>query len=358
MEFIMIRKIASISLRSILIVLGLMASNTVISPAFLPVSAQETCTFTGAPGLDSIPLYHAPLTHPSQQKEQILPGASYPVVMKNGAHFYITLDHAYGGWVDRRSGLLSGPCDQIPVDTTPLAGYPTICLFTNPAVLQLYNEPVLSTLNGTLPAGHYVVVQRSTVSYRVLLDDTFSRWVSAGGGQLSASCTSLPSESPMAATMAATALADARVWSAPSVQTSQILYTLAEGSQVVITGGPVQGSIQHDASVQGDWYSVYQSGTISGWVWSERLSLSSQLPPPDPSIHAAALDNARLWTVPDARKGSVVAFLDAGTQVTILAGPVRGPIRYDTPDEGDWYLVQPSQSTITGWIWADRLAFE
>jgi hypothetical protein len=48
--------------------------------------------------------------------------------------------------------------------------------------------------------------------------------------------------------------------------------------------------------------------------------------------------------------------IPAGTPLQIIAGPVSGPIRYDTDSTGDWYQVSLN-GTVLGWVWAERLSF-
>lgn len=68
---------------------------------------------------------------------------------------------------------------------------------------------------------------------------------------------------------------------------------------------------------------------------------------------ARALDNARVWTQPDAILGDVITTLAIDTEVGVLNTPVVGKIQADI--DGDWYQV--IQGNIIGWVWVERLVF-
>ena len=107
----------------------------------------STCQFTGA--LATLTIHRAPLTHASQVKAQLPGGTPYAVQSQHGEHFLIAIDHAYGGWADRRSGMLSGDCGNIPVDRTPLSEFPTVCMFTAEV-----DVPAFWDADMTLPFGY------------------------------------------------------------------------------------------------------------------------------------------------------------------------------------------------------------
>ena len=68
---------------------------------------------------------------------------------------------------------------------------------------------------------------------------------------------------------------------------------------------------------------------------------------------ATTLENARVWTQPNALTGEVIKALDAGTQVGVLGDPVAGNIQEDLI--GDWYQI--TQGSTLGWVWVERLEF-
>lgn len=319
-----------------------------------PADAQNACTFTAMP--EPAPLYHAPLADPKQQKDTLPAGGSYRVISKSGpqydALFLVAIDDAYGGWVDPRSGTLNGACDDIPIDDTPLATYPTICTLSANNPVSFFDDAALTLGKGALDPGTYVVTRRSGDALFVRLDHAMGGYVRASAGRLSDACDLLATEHPPLAT----AGPNARVWSAPDVRLGDVLGTLPVGSQVLIVDGPVRGPIRFDTDDMGDWFLVHGSNYVVGWVWSERLVVDEPGPPPTGAPGTVALDNARLWTVPNVHTGYVVAFLDAGTPLNVLAGPVTGPIRYDTDDMGEWYYVRSGDGWWAGWLWVARMA--
>lgn len=336
---------------SLLILIALLAGLFAFSA---PAEAQSACTFTV--GADPAPIYHAPLADPAQQTSILPPGASYPVISKSGpqydALFLIAFDDAFTGWVDPRSGTVNGPCDAVPIDDTPLIAYPTICTLTAASPIPFFDDAALSLSNGALDPGTYVVTRRTEDALFVRLDHAMGGYVFTSAGTLSAACDDLLVEHPPLAT----AGPNARVWSAPNVGLGHILATLSEGSQVVILDGPVRGRIRTDSDAQGEWFQVQSSDQVVGWVWSERLVFDAPLPPPSGDPLAVALENARLWSAPNVHMGLIVAYLDAGDSLHVLAGPVSGPIRYDIDAQGEWYYVRPADGPFAGWIWAGRMA--
>ena len=67
-------------------------------------------------------------------------------------------------------------------------------------------------------------------------------------------------------------------------------------------------------------------------------------------LFATAGAHARVWRAPTIRSG-VLYTLAPGSHVMIIGGPVRGSIRTDTTDEGDWYEVYQT-GRPAGWVWA------
>ena len=316
--------------------------------AGLPAQAQS-CQFTGA--LDTLTIYHAPLTHSSQVKDILPGGVAYAVRQASGEHYLIVVDDAYGGWVDRRSGFTAGSCDAIPVSPLPLADFPTICMYAAPTPQPSYNDSALTIAMDTIPANQtFPVVEFTPEAYLLYLDHARGAWVAAGSGTLTGGCDVLPPNGEMA-----TALENARVWSAPTVSgDSALVATLPEGSRLAVISGPVRGAVRTDSVVQGDWYQI-QQGVVSGWVWSERLQFDGSVPPPPAGTLVTVLDNAGVWDRPDVNTGSLITTLAPGSTATIVSGPVTGTIELDSELEGWWYQVE--QGTVSGWVWAARLRF-
>lgn len=330
----------------------LLASAVLPGAAQPPVAAQAACTFAAT--VADAPLYLAPITTPGQQKDTLPVGVAYPVIARSDAHYYIALDDAYGGWVDRRSGVLSGDCDAVPVDPRPLTDYPTICAVTLAGPVPAYFDASLTQPREDLLAGTYIAVRRAPRAVLVQLGDAMGVWLAQASVSFSGACESLPVEG------ANRALAgeNARVWTQPSVRSGEVMYTLPVGANVLIVAGPVTGPIRNDTSDQGEWVQVVWGPYAPGWVWLPRLTLLDDDDPAAPPVTGSAIAgaNTRLWTQPSVRTGSVLAAVSQGAVVRVLAGPVRGPIRYDTDDQDDWYQV--AWGDTIGWVWVERITFQ
>lgn len=224
------------------------------------------CRFSGI--VEYIPLYQAPISDPAQHKITIPGNGSYLILWQNFEFYYILSADNTGGWADRRNGILTGNCDRIPVDPTPLTAYPTLCTFTSTRPLPLYVHPDLADSRGILPASTYLVTNQSRGSYFIRLDRGLGGWIPAESGQLDNACPDLIRES----SVDAIALANATVWSEPDIHSAELLYTLEEGSEVTIVTGPVRGPVRLDDL--GDWYEVLQPGHVAGWVWSQRVIIN------------------------------------------------------------------------------------
>jgi hypothetical protein len=308
------------------------------------------CRFTGT--LKTLALYHAPLTHQTQIKDQLPGGTAYQVMASRGEHFLIAVDDAYGGWVDRRSGRLSGACDSVSVDSTPLVDFPTLCLFESQQAIPGFADARLSSPSplGSVPANTPLLIgSRTNVTYEIIFDHAASVWVAANTGQAyGAGC--------LAAGRVAYVSTEARLWSHPDVRIGRVLATLAADSEVTINSPFLTGPIRFDTDATGIWVPVRQ-GNLNGWVWQERLTFSPSLPPIN-ARWAYTRANARLWSQPDVHSGQLLTTLDEWIAVTVLDGPAPGPIRFDTAEQGDWLQVRVRDTNETGWVWAERLIGE
>jgi hypothetical protein len=308
------------------------------------VGAQATCQFT--PFADTI-LYHAPILDPTQQKDILPAGKGYPVQLQAPQYLYIAIDDAYGGFVDRQAGTLSGECGMnVPVDSQPLHTYPTVCILLSSADARpVFEDDQLQKQIGIMRAnGSYAVTRRTATSTYLY----GTGWVAADSGQLSGNCDILRSP----AEITAVALENARVWSEPNVRLGQQLASLKVGAQVRIIAGPVRGFIRLDSQVEGSWYQIKAAESIpTGWVWSERLAFAGSM------WRASVRNDARIWSAPDAKTGRSLITVAPGTVISVLSGPVRGSIRLDSDIQGNWYQVQTMDFLVTGWMWDSRLVF-
>ncbi|MAT99787.1 MAG: hypothetical protein CL608_21820 [Anaerolineaceae bacterium] len=65
--------------------------------------------------------------------------------------------------------------------------------------------------------------------------------------------------------------------------------------------------------------------------------------------------NARFWSQPDVVAGSLGQSLPNGASLRVVDGPVWGPIRLDTDDQGWWWQLTTEDQSATGWLWQGRL---
>lgn len=157
-----------------------------------PVPAAGACTYTGVP--DSVTLYYAPLSDPTQFKVTVPGGQPYPVIQQRGDHVLLQISDQDTAWADRSAGTLDGDCENVPVDQTPFTAFPTVCSLTTAGQILLHSDPSLANATGTVPPGSHPVTAATGGSYYVWLDDSYTGWVSGTGAELSGPCSSLPAQ--------------------------------------------------------------------------------------------------------------------------------------------------------------------
>ncbi len=151
---------------------------------------NSDCQFTGAS--EQLIVYQAPILAPSQRKAAVLGGETYPIIKQNNGFYLLQLADDDSGWANSQDGTTAGNCEDIPVDDTPLANFPTICTLAIPQEVALYSAPDLATSIGTVPAGTYLIELTTGGQYYVVLDATTSGWVAAADGQTAGACDALP----------------------------------------------------------------------------------------------------------------------------------------------------------------------
>ena len=319
-------------------------------PALPGALAQtgDACTFSTR--LDNAALYAAPFSDITQQIGTLQPDVAYPVLASSGMHFRIQFDDATTGWADRRAGGISGDCDAIPVDDTPLTGYATLCTLTVAFDTPTYRDAALTVPEGALfPGIAYPVVRVNDGSLYLTLDTARGIWAAADAGTLSGACDDLPYGPDSGEAIVVT---EANVWSDPDVTTGTIVDVVPAGRRVYLVSGPARGPIREDTGEIGDWYQITSDRSLppAGWVWAGRLAFGGSS---IPGGSLFTLPQTRLWSQPDVLAGEIVAEVEAGLPVTVLEGPVRGPVRQDTGAAGDWFRV--TVDGLTGWVWSGRL---
>lgn len=325
---------------------------------FSPTSTQSQttdCQFVVSPTLEYAPVYSAPLSDGSQLITYASVGFSYPVLMQNGIHYQIQID-GQTAWVDRRSGVVNRECTDISMDTTPLSDFETVCMMTTTREVYTFTDQTRQTQMDLLPANTSLpITQFGVASFYVLLDSARGGWLSDDAGVITGDCERVPQAG---ASNLVITNAETNVWSQPDVTIGDIVQTLDANTQLMLVSPPVRGAIRVDTDDVGEWYFVALNNQSSpiGWVWIGRLEFVDLDDLPTGDMTATALNNARLWSLPDVRSGVVIAPITYGTQLTVIGDSVQGAIRYDTDDLGEWYQVRVG--ALIGWIWAGRLQFD
>ena len=65
--------------------------------------------------------------------------------------------------------------------------------------------------------------------------------------------------------------------------------------------------------------------------------------------------NARFWSQPDVFAGTREQSLANGASLRVVDGPVWGPIRLDSDNQGWWWQLTTEDGSATGWLWQERL---
>ncbi len=195
----------------------------------------------------------------------------YVITRKTERAYFVRLDHAMGGWIAAGDGALSPACALLidPSELTALTGANT----------RVWSAPSVRTGEPryTLPEGVTVAVIAGPVRGPIRFDsDLQDDWyqVAQGGetlGWVWAGRLTFLDGAPEAN---GTALANARLWSLPDVQTGSQLVSLPPGTRLIVLEGPVQGRIRYDTDATGDWYRVQVAGSaVTGWLWAGRIAL-------------------------------------------------------------------------------------
>ena len=321
-----------------------------------PTNNQTTnCQFTVSSTLEVIPVYAAPLSDGSQVIDYIETETTYPVIEQNGMHYHIAFN-GQTGWVDRRSGALNQNCTDIPLDTTPLVAFESVCIVTTARDVYTTTDQTWQTRLDLIPSNTSLpITQFGVTGFYVQLDSARGGWLSDDAGVITGNCDTVPNgiDSNIVVTNS-----DANIWSQPSIRVGEIVTTIGENTQLILVSPPMEGAIRQDTNDVGIWYYVAFNNSTSpiGWIWEGRFDVVNADDLPSSDRRAIALENARLWSLPDVRNGVILAQLPYNTQLTIISDVVQGAIRFDTNDVGYWYQVRAGN--MIGWIWSERISLE
>jgi hypothetical protein len=148
------------------------------------------CQFAGASPMMTV--YQAPITDATQQEARLSGSDLYPVSQTRGQYVLIQLRDGRTAWADKRAGTLEGNCKDVPVDDTPLTGFPTLCTFTNTTSVPLYDNSMLTGAIGSVAPGTYPLIGINQNRYYLYLDVNQGGWVLGSMGFVQGNCMTLP----------------------------------------------------------------------------------------------------------------------------------------------------------------------
>jgi hypothetical protein len=148
------------------------------------------CQFAGASLMMTV--YQAPITDATQQEARLSGSDLYPVSQTRGQYVLIQLRDGRTAWADKRAGTLEGNCKDVPVDDTPLTGFPTLCTFTNTTSVPLYDNSMLTGAIGSVAPGTYPLIGINQNRYYLYLDVNQGGWVLGSMGFVQGNCMTLP----------------------------------------------------------------------------------------------------------------------------------------------------------------------
>jgi len=243
--------------------LGLL--NPLISVLAQEPALEHDCWFTAS---EDIPAYgdsELLVRHPAFQTMEA--GLSFRVAELGETKALLTIDHAFGFWIEISNGILSGDCTTVTQYETQFA---TVTANTR---LWSYLDVETGEVIQPLSQDTEIIVMSGAVSGRIRFDSSVrGNWYQIRVGDLTGWVWAerLNLQQDQSIVEGATALNNTRLWTLPTVVDSLVVMELAKGTIVNIIGGPVSGRIRVDEPITGVWYQVQVDNQI-GWVWEGRL---------------------------------------------------------------------------------------
>jgi hypothetical protein len=103
---------------------------------------------------------------------------------------------------------------------------------------------------------------------------------------------------------------------------------------------------------QGNWYLVKAKANAPVASYASTSALSGCALTPNLAIHA--LENTRLWFVPDVINAQIIGFPDIGETLYVISGPKSGHIS-ETDTGWFWEVSMSADGVSAGWIWQNRI---
>lgn len=326
--------------------------------------AQTDCTFTLRTE-QPVELWATPIGGRNgviMQIDQPYPVLRSATLEDSYPAFEFQIEEGVTGWYEwNLLGDLSDDCDVWTPERVTVAEFPGVCEATVTEPTMLFHDPELTKIGrdmgeptySIVPEGAHFLTMGSTAISAIIYGG-HAMYIGAVGSHHLEFDPDCPEKSFMT-TITAQTLEGARLWSNPHVQLGELITNIPEDTILEIMAGPVTGIITEDGETEGEWYLVHNQRYGTGWIWSERLISNSDLPLEEVG-RARVTANTRVWSQPDVTMGAYLVDLSENAFVYLLDGPVEGRIRVDIEATGDWYLTQSGNRTITGWVWAGRLA--
>lgn len=300
-----------------------------------PAVAQDSECWVTARG-PRLPVYSAPIESSSHLLYVLedVEGESYPALYQHALDardivadpypfYYAQIDDEIEGWVSHFNVAVSdwATCTSLPEDETLLSAFPGIC--------------------GS-------VIGRSATEVFWWCSHAMSCSSPADSFGLSDSCEGLEFRPTVA-------FIRTLLFSTPDINEARGALPLPQIAKVIVVNGPVRGPIDA-AGTEGNWYQIYADGFFSrDWVWEGQLEMGQNEVRYEQYQYADYLDltgepfqievmvDTQLWTIPDGSTGRGMQWVQSGTILTALYGPVGG---YG----GNMYYVVSDSSNVRGWI--------
>lgn len=150
------------------------------------------CRFTNTTPQD-IPIYSAPVSAELVEIDLMADSLQLTVTKIRNTHVFVRIRSNYGGWVDRDFGVLTGNCDDIPLDETPLSEFSTLCLYRPTERTTLYADSELTQPRDSLQTdGVYVITGQTQTAYTIYISELITGYADKSKGLARGACGLLP----------------------------------------------------------------------------------------------------------------------------------------------------------------------
>jgi ABC-type antimicrobial peptide transport system permease subunit len=150
------------------------------------------CRFTNTTP-QNIPVYSAPFSAELLQIDVAVDSVQLTVTEIRSTHVFVILRGNYGGWVERDFGVLTGNCDEFPMDETPLTEFSTVCFFRPTEPTTLYRDSSLQeAVQGLVPADSYVIIGQTDNTYQIRISSLIGGFADKTKGLTRGACGLVP----------------------------------------------------------------------------------------------------------------------------------------------------------------------